>query len=341
MAIACASGRIPSSPAADEAVLRVGHVAMGCLFDVEARGVRTDVVDRIVATIDETDRALSTWDATSDLSRLNREADRGPVRVGGVLADALRRAIELSSATAGAFDVTVGPLVEAYGFRGTGGRRVPSDEDLARLRVLVGVGGLHVRGDEVSFDRPGMRVDLDGIGKGIAVDRVLDLLRREGVADAYVSAGGSTIGSIGPPAGFAPRVVAIESPDGIAAGDVELRDAALSTSGNWRNGFEAGGRWVGHVFDPRAGRPAETDVVSATVIAERADASDAFAKAFVIAGSSGAASLAARLGVEVVLLVRDTDGSIRVLRVGAHASPPTGAQAGTISSFAESQRIGR
>lgn len=303
------------------------HHAMGCFFEVTIRDVADDdaraLLDEAVREIDAVDRVLSSWNDGSDLSRLNREGPAGPVRVDPLLLDTVERALALADETGGAFDPTVKPLVDAYGFRGST-PRVPSDAELANMRERVGA--RHVRVDRergtIAFDRLGVALDLDGINKGVAVERVADLLRQAGVADATVSAGGSTIASIGPRADAPPRVVFVEDPQGRRAAEVSLRDQALSTSGNWRQVVNAGGRTFGHVFDPRTGRPVENDVLSATVVVQRAADSDALAKLCVVDGAAGAERLvAARPDAEVVLLVAKPDAASAtpdVRRVDAH-----------------------
>jgi FAD:protein FMN transferase len=319
LAAGCA---LPAPREGSDRVVLLRHGAMGCLFEIAIHDVdeeRAGVLARkAVAEIDRVDRALSSWDETSELARLNRLGGKGPVRVGALLFETVARSLQLSTQTQGAFDVTVGPLVDAYGFRG-GTPRVPPDAELAELRWLVGPARVRLEPSsaEISFDRPGVRLDLDGIGKGVAVDRVAALLREGGVADATISAGGSTVCAIGPPASRPPRIVSVEGPAGTTDACVSLRDLALSTSGNWRNRIEVGGRFYGHVLDPRAGRPAERGVLSATVVVDRAVDSEALAKACVVLGADEAEKIARRWPAEVVLLTSGARGTVEVVRFPA------------------------
>ena len=299
------------------------HGALGALFELTIAGVAEAdarrLLDDAAAEIDRVEDALGGWRDDTDLARLNREGAAGPVPASPRLLDAIERALALNRATEGAFDVTVAPLVDAYGLR-RGQARLPPPDELARLRACVGPERLRLDADArtIAFDRPGVAVDLDGLNKGIAVDRVIARLRAAGVTDATISAGGSTIGSIGPPAESPARQIAIAGPEEEIHARVELRDAVLSTSGNWRHFVVVDGRTYGAIFDPRTGEPVENEVVSATAVASRGDESETFAKAAVVLGEAGAARLAREQGVRFVLLLRDpaADGRIVVTRHG-------------------------
>src|SRR5262249_39477501 len=152
--------------------------------------------------VDRIDRLMSHYKFDSPLSRVNREAAQHPVAVDQELFDFLVEAMRYHHDSDGAFDITVGPLMKAWGFfRGEG--RVPSDEELAAARHVVGAS--HVKLDAASrtirFDEPGVELDLGGIAKGYAVDRVVELLRHRRIPAALVSAGGSTIYALGTPPG--------------------------------------------------------------------------------------------------------------------------------------------
>jgi len=306
-------------------VLTVVHGALGCLFELSIHDVAEAdarrVAARATAEIDRVEDLLGGWRDDTALALLNREAAARSIAAPPLLYDSVVRALELTRATEGAFDVTVGPLVDAYGFR-LGTPRLPPPDELERLAGSVGSEHVLVdpAGRTLAFDRPGVVVDLDGFNKGVAVDRVIELLRAAGVADASISAGGSTIGSIGPPPSRPPRTVAVAGPDGEVHARVPLRDAVLSTSGNWRRAIEMEGREVGPIFDPRSGEPVSSAVLSATAIAVRGDDSEAFAKAAIVLGVDGAQRLVeAHGGLGLVLLVRsaDPDAEIEVLRLGS------------------------
>ncbi len=317
LAFAACTSRDPAvRDAADpNAAVTTVHGALGCLFEMTIRGVEEGdarhALDLASAEIDAVEDALGGWRDDTALAALNRDGAKGPVAVPPLLFDSITRSIELTAATHGAFDVTVGPLVDAYGFR-RGAPKLPNPADLERLRKSVGIEHLVLDRTHrtIAFDRGGVEIDLDGINKGIAVDRVMELLRGLGVIDATISAGGSTIGSIGPADSEPPREIAIEGPDGEIHARASLRNEVLSTSGNWRHNIVVDGHEYGSIFDPRDGRPVEGDIVSATAIAPRGDESEAFAKVGVVLGPEGAESLTRqRPDVRMVLLVREAPGS--------------------------------
>ena len=190
---------------------------MACLYAIEAYGPDAEglprIVDEAFDEVDRIDRLMSHYKADSAVSRLNREAARHPVPVEPELFDFIAEALRYNRDSGGAFDVTVGPLMKAWGFfRGDG--RVPSEDE---LRVARGhVGGAHVKlnpiARTIAFDHTGVELDLGGIAKGYAVDRVAALLRRRQIAAALISAGGSSVYGLGAPPGRDAWDVAIQDP---------------------------------------------------------------------------------------------------------------------------------
>ena len=201
-------------------------------------------MDEAFDEVDRIDRLMSHYKADSGVSRLNREASRGPVAVDAELFDFISEAMRYNDESGGAFDITVGPLMKAWGFfRGEG--RVPSGDELAAARRLVG--GAHVMlnptARTIAFDEPGVEIDLGGIAKGYAVDRVAGILRARKIAAALISAGGSSIYGLGAPPGRREWDVMIQDPvdPRKTALTVHLRDSALSVAGSSEKSFEAGG----------------------------------------------------------------------------------------------------
>jgi FAD:protein FMN transferase len=204
----------------------------------------------------------------------------------------------------GAFDITVGPLMKAWGFF-RGGGRMPSEPELAAARA--GVGYTHVildpRARTVSFDRPGVELDLGGIAKGYAVDRVVVLLRRAGVGAALVSAGGSTVYALGAPPGEDGWRVDISDPlgSGAIAFHTRLRNRALSISGSAEKSFQRDGLTYSHIMDPRTGRPVQGRL-GVAVIAESGTAGDALDNVFFVLGKEASRRTIGRFpGTEALL----------------------------------------
>jgi thiamine biosynthesis lipoprotein len=236
--------------------------------------------------VDRIDRLMSHYKADSPLSRINREAAQQPVKVEPELFDFIAEAVRYSRESDGAFDITVGPLMKAWGFfRGEG--RLPASGELAEARRHVGAAHLVLNAAEktIGFDAPGVELDLGGIAKGYAVDRVVELLKKRNIAAALVSAGGSTIYGLGAPPGRKGWDVTLQDPidSRKTAMTVTLEDRALSVSGTSEKSFESGGVRYSHIMDPRSGLPVQ-GVLSVAVVTSTGTAGDALDNALFVMG---------------------------------------------------------
>jgi thiamine biosynthesis lipoprotein len=290
------------------------RLSMGCVYAIEAYGsdaaALPGFLDEALDEVDRIDRLMSHYKSDSALSFINREAARGPVSVEKELFEFIAEAMRYQRESGGAFDITVGPLMKAWGFfRGEG--RLPGAEELVAARQRVG--GAHVilnaRDRTIAFDRPGIELDLGGIAKGYAVDRVADLLRRRQVAAALIDAGGSTIYGLGAPPGSEAWDVDVQDPFNSrkTAITVALKDRALSVAGRSEKSFAVGGVNYSHIMDPRTGHPAQ-GVLSVAVIADSGTAGDALdTLAFVMGPENSRAYLETVQGVEVFFFLPSTE----------------------------------
>jgi len=295
---------------------------MACVYAIEAYGADAAGLPRAAEEaldeVDRIDRLMSHYKAESPLSFINREAARHPVAVDPELFDFIADAMRYNRESSGAFDVTVGPLMKAWGFfRGEG--RLPSDEELAGARRHVGAAHvvLNPADRTIAFDEPGVELDLGGIAKGYAVDRAVEVLRRRGVAAALVSSGGSTIYGFGSPPGRAGWDVTIQDPvdSRKAALPLTLKDRALSVAGRSEKSFEVGGVTYSHIMDPRTGRPVQ-GVLSVAVLADTGTAGDALDDALFVMGVERArAYLATRPGTEALFFLPDASHRWRIVRI--------------------------
>jgi len=271
----------------DASLLRFSRRAMATTFELLVPiDTRPDVPAEVFSEIDELEAQLTVYRDDSEVSLLNQNAAADLVAVERRLFELLIRCAELTTATAGAFDVTAGPLIKAWGFFRRQGK-VPSPAD--RQRALDCVGMRHVEldanGRTVRFRRPGVELNFGSIGKGYALDRGAEILRARGVRSALLHGGGSSVSAIGcqpnQPSGWP---VGIRHPwrDG-RLGIVHLRDRSLGTSAATYQHFEYNKKRLGHLLDPRTGRPAE-GIASATAVAATAAEADALATAFYILG---------------------------------------------------------
>lgn len=271
--------------------------AMGATFSVVLYGSDQELMNRAIdAAFEEVhrlDELLSNYKPASEWSRINRDAALGPVVVSSESFQLLSDCIEYSRASEGTFDVTVGPLMRAWGFFG-GDRKVPSSDQIREALEIVGSHHIQLNAQKwtVHFDHPGVEIDPGGVGKGYAVDRMVEILRSRGFRNALVAASGSSIFGLGnppeEPRGW-PTSIADPWDHRKNAAQVFLKDMSLSTSGSYEKSFRVAGHRYSHIMDPRRGVPAES-AVQVTVVAPRAIDSEVWAKPYFIQGSAWTAA---------------------------------------------------
>jgi FAD:protein FMN transferase len=262
----------------------------------------------VMAEMHRIDAAYTTYSERSDLSALNRRAPQGWVTVTGELYDLLERSRHVSELTDGAFDITYASVGRYYDYRS--GRR-PDAEQIRR--AVEAIDFRHVEldpvGPRVRFTHPQVYVDLGGIAKGYAVDRGIDILRRAGVTQASVSAGGDSY-ILGDRRGQ-PWTVGIRDPRNAEAVSavLPLTDTAVSTSGDYERFFEEGGVRYHHILDPSTGRSAR-DSWSVTILGPDATFTDALSTSVFVLGPQLGLALVDRLpGIDAIII--DASGKLR------------------------------
>ncbi|WP_082674486.1 FAD:protein FMN transferase [Thiohalocapsa sp. ML1] len=263
----------------------------------------------ITAVLEEVNARMSTYQADSELSRFNAAESTDWFPVSDELVRLVDTALAVSTLSDGAFDVTVGPLVNLWGF----GPEVQADELPAQAEIdaaLVRVGWtlLHTRTEPPALrkDRPDVYVDLSAIAKGHGVDRVAAVLEAAGVRDYLAEIGGELRGR-GVNAEGEPWRIAVERPDPgrrAVLRVVALTDQAMATSGDYRNFFELDGRRYSHSIDPATGRPVDHQLASVTVLAERCGEADAWATALLVLGPERGRALADERGLAALFVER-------------------------------------
>lgn len=283
--------------------------AMACTFEIQFpegsldRAVAMKAFDRI----DAVESQLTIYRAESELSFINREARLRPIRVETDLFELLVLCHQLWSETGGAFDVTAGPLVAAWGFQRREGR-IPEAEQL--VDALERVGMQHVRLDSrqrtIQFLRTGVQINFGGIGKGYALDRLADWLAEQGCDRVLLGAGNSSIRALGSIPGGEGWTIDLSSPfeRGASAVRLVLRDRALSTSGSSEQFFEHDGRRYSHILDPRTGWPAR-GVAQVSVLAPNAALAEALSTAVFVLGLSWAEQYCQRNSEIAVILFEE------------------------------------
>jgi thiamine biosynthesis lipoprotein len=301
----------------------VGREAMGCRFEVVFNAGEvpeaTELGMAVLDLVDEIEGRISIYRSDTEFSRINAAAGAW-VTVSADTLGLLMLARDLHAQTAGGFDVAAGPLVSAWGFLKRQGR-TPEPHELAV--ALSASGSRHLEIDEagsrVRLLATGAELNPGAIGKGWAIDRGLSFLRGSGVPSVLVHGGQSSVGAIGTQGPSLPGrggwTVGLRHPlrPGRRLATITLHDKALGTSGSGTQFFIERGKRLGHILDPRTGRPAE-GVVSATVVAESAAEADALATAIYVLGSDGLASIAPPHSTTGAILVMPAGGgSLRVI----------------------------
>lgn len=267
---------------------------------------------QIQALLDAVNGSMSTYRDDSELSLFNQAPTQQWFPISENLYQVLSAALAVGWETGGAYDITVGPLVNLWGFGPNGaGSEPPTDAQVASVLMRVGQDKLQVNGDELQIRKLApLYLDLSSIAKGFAVDEVARWLTSQGVEQFLVEVGGEMRVSGRSTRGDAWRV-AIESPDSATVGmaqAIRLENVSVATSGDYRNYFEREGRRYSHSIDPRSGQPVEHELVSVTVVHPSAMVADAWATGLIVLGPADALALATQQLLAVYFIERRDDG---------------------------------
>lgn len=271
-------------------------------------------IDKEIARLlQDVDARMSTYRSDSELSRFNAAKTTQWFPVSDDMLSVVAEALQVSKTTNGAFDITVGPLVNLWGFGPEQHPdRVPEERQIQSEMKRVGYQHVHIRKAPPALrkDLEEIYIDLSALAKGYAVDKVADHLESLGVTDYMVEVGGE-LRLKGHNATGTPWKIAVERPSpGIR--DIYsimlVEDKGVATSGDYRNYFEKDGRRYSHTIDPRTGRPIDHRLVSITVIADTSMHADAMATALMVAGPDEGGRLAARHEIAAYFIVKSADG---------------------------------
>ncbi|MFP6585021.1 MAG: FAD:protein FMN transferase [Candidatus Hydrogenedentota bacterium] len=272
--------------------------------------------------LDALERKISSWINTSDTSRVNQKAHLEPIRVMADVFDLFEVSTQMYKDTHGIFDITVGPLIELWRDPLANDTQ-PSQEALRNTMKSIGMGRVTMdkAAQTIRFGAPGMRVSFGGIGKGLALDHMLPILKTHGIESALLSGGDSSMYAMGAPPGETFWKIGIYNPYNTQEGVdiVFLRDQALSTSACYQHLSGVTGKPCG-IFDPRTGMPVE-NMMSATVVAPSGMLSDALSTAFYIMGMKDARDYCERHPeVYAVMVANPEDGIPKPIRIGKQGS---------------------
>lgn len=288
---------------------------MGTTYTVKVVGASDTehLAEEIASILDDVDRSMSTYKKDSEVSRFARHPAGEVFKISDGLREVLEVSREVYEASGGTFDPTVAPLVAAWGF-GAGAHRVaPTDAELETLRTAVGFDQLTLTADGLTKSHTDVALDLSAVAKGYGVDRVaafLDTLSARG----YLVEVGGEVRVRGVNESGRAWLVGIEDPNpnvkGVVYRSIHLPDAALATSGSYRNFYERDGVRVSHTIDPRTARPVSHKLVSASVVASDCAHADAWATAMTVLGPDEGIATAVENDLAVLLLVEKPDGTL-------------------------------
>lgn len=273
---------------------------------------KAEVEMRISAALADVNKAMSNWDDSSEISRINAAPAGARADMSQELAQVMNAAADVNAASQGRFDTTMGPLIELWGFGAPGQTALPSEAAIAAAQAKSGhANSLLLTGQNVEKTREDAQVYLAGIGKGYGADHVGRALEDLGLSDYMVEIGGDLYASGRNPEGMAWQI-GIESPDPLARGVmgvVGVSGMGLASSGDYRNYFEADGQRFSHLIDPVTGRPVDHNTASATVLADNAMLADAWSTAMLILGRERGLEVAEQHHIAVHFVDRNADGS--------------------------------
>lgn len=266
----------------------------------------------VEALLGELDKQLSTYRSDSDVERFNALPAGSCEPMPDMVRELVAAGGQLSADSDGAFDLTLEPLLNLWGFGPQGrGERVPSAEDISAARALTGQQHLSIDGDRLC-KAVALQLDFNSIAAGYAVDLVIDRLKALGVQSYLVEITGELKAEGRKPDG-SPWRIAIEAPrddQRVAQKIVELDGMGVSTSGDYRNYFERDGRRYSHTLDPKSGQPIEHQLAAVTVIDKSTLRADGLSTALMVLGPEKGLALAERNGIAAFFVVREGQGFV-------------------------------
>ncbi|MEM6636231.1 MAG: FAD:protein FMN transferase [Pseudomonadota bacterium] len=304
----------------DPVTLEFSGETMGTTYNITAVDKTAElqpeeVAAAIVAALDGVNSKMSNWDPNSEVSKFNASQSTAPVTISDEFGEVMQAAGEIHRLSDGQFDVTLGPLIELWGFgTRTPESPVPADDEIAAALDRVGQGDvLTLARDDKTLAKafPDTSVYLAAIAKGYGVDSIAEVMRGFGLTDFLVEIGGDLYTAGNNPEGKGWRI-GIERPDA-ASSDlqeiVEIGDLGMATSGDYRNYFEQDGVRYSHIIDAVTGRPIAHGTASVTVIAESAMMADGWATAMLALGAERGLPISEKLDLAVLFISRDSDAN--------------------------------
>ncbi len=315
LAVVFLAGCVGARPGLSPVVVKRVQMHMGTLVSITAVAPDKEMGHKAIqAGFDEIkrlERMLSTWVVSSELSQVNAEAGRHPVRVSPETFEVVAKSLEIARLTDGGFNIALGPAVEAWSV--TERQDIPTDGELHSLKDLVDWTTIELNHDEntIFLPRRGMRIDVGGIGKGYAADRAVMEMKQVGVVGGVVALSGDIKAfGLAPPGGGFPVGIKHPRREGDVIAVIDLRDEAISTAGDYERFFERDGIRYHHILDPKTLQPART-CQSVTVIGKDGTVVDGLDTGIFVLGPERGMALVEQLpDIEAVIV--DAQGRMEV-----------------------------
>jgi FAD:protein FMN transferase len=313
----CLSACFPSNDLAKKEILLQG-LTMGTTYNIKVVATieqvkKLQLQSQIDSLLKQVNQQMSTYIENSELSLFNQSQSLEPIEVSNGLARVIKESLRLGKLSEGKLDVTVGPLVNLWGF-GPEYRpeKVPSNELLKQTKAKIGLEHLTLSNNKLSKSFPDLYVDLSTIAKGYGVDVVAELIEKNGINNYLVEIGGELRLK-----GFKHTgelwVVAVEKPISTERSVQQFivpKDNAMATSGDYRNYFEVEGQRFSHIIDPATGKPINHKLVSVTVIHPSSMTADGLSTAMMVMGEEKALAFAEKNGFAAYFIVKTENGFV-------------------------------
>ena len=281
------------------------------LYSKDPRHTQAEIQKKVETVLAQVNAQMSTYDPDSELSRFNRHESTQPVVISRALERVIGRALAIAEQTDGLLDVTVGPLVNLWGFGPQAKpEQVPTAEELEAVRDYVGYRKLRIENHQLTKAHPKVYVDLSTIAKGYGVDRVAYLLDDLEITQYLIEIGGEIRTRGGKPDGQ-PWRLAVEKPVSTERSIQEIvsfNEGALATSGDYRNFYEENGRRYSHIINPLTAEPIQHNLVSVSVYTEDCMSADAYATALLVMGTEQAKAFVEKHQLAALLVYKTDDG---------------------------------
>lgn len=325
LAIALVMAFIPFSARHNAVMVQKDRFLMGTIVRIKAPvGPSEDpkhvkkAIDKALDEIARIEGVFSVYKPDSEISKINRLRKAETLKISDEAFELIEKSIEFNKKSHGAFDITVRPLVDLWRSAGQTGQ-LPSKDAVSAALARVGSGYiiLDKSAKTLSFAKDGMSLDMGAIGKGYASDRAVKVLRESGITNAIVNPGGDVY-CLGQRAPGKLWNVGIQHPrqKGKLLFELELKDKAIDTAGDYEKFFILDGKRYSHIIDPRTGYPIGDGTVSASVIANDATTADALATALCVLGAEGSKIIDTKTGEAAVIIVKKDDGQVSVVTTG-------------------------